>query len=173
MLMLNHRWASFEMYGSVISDKIWLKKDMRQIVCSKCTKCWEKLLWSFDRLDLSLSKLTFWWHLEISPSDSRILELPQDVENVFIWGESHKYFKYPKVGFCISFNHIRLSQWKGRGTLRGEIIWHISDGCFMMSWITLCTCFSLPLLVLKRPQSDQLRLGCPIFTCLCLHTPSE
>lgn len=59
VLMLNHRWASFEMYGSVIRDKIWLKKDMRQIVCSKCTKCWEKLLWSFDRLDLSLSKLTF------------------------------------------------------------------------------------------------------------------
>lgn len=91
---------------------------------------------SFDQFDQSESKLCLWWCTEINSSDSRILEFPHDTDNVFIWGESHKYFQYQKVSLCTCFNHFRFSEWKGRGTHRREIICPISDAYFSKSWIT-------------------------------------
>lgn len=126
----------------------------------------------FDRSNQSQSKLCLRWCTEIKSFDSRILEFPHDADNVFTWGESHKYFKYPKHSLSTCFTHFRLSEWKGGGTLRKEIIWPIWDAYFSKSWITQFLLFFsfLPLLRLEETQSDQLRLDLGAF---CMSVPAH
>lgn len=183
LLMLYHNWAFFftrylniyffnhSSYSTSLTldnnvtefcQRMGHKKDIRQIFCSKCTKYWEKLLLVFWQ---PLSKLTFWWCTEISPSDSRILELPHDVNNPFTRRESHKCFKYPKAFLSTCFNHLRLSVEMEKNICRGKILWPNSDGCFSMMWIIPCTFFFLPLLILESSKWS---------AHLCVfYTPSE
>lgn len=120
---LKHRWSSFEKYGSLPRDKLWLKRDMQKIA----NKFGRSFCQPFDQSNQSQSRLCLWWCTEIKSFDSRILEFPHDADNVFTWGESHKYFTYPKDSLSTCFTHFRLSEWKGGGTQRRNYLAHL--GC--------------------------------------------